>query len=142
MDPDGWLVTVPGHGETTLAQACALAAGCAAVAVAAVTDATFLGRHELGARALVIGIVVGVSTAMIRDWRHSAGVATFGALVFVGFLAHRYGNLTGDASAWRYTALIAFAACLGRSVRGAYPPAAAGERERTTATMPGQGWNR
>jgi hypothetical protein len=96
------------------------------VGVAALRDANFLGAQERGARAQVFGIVVGVSAAVIRDWRHSAGVAVFGVLVFVGFLAHRYGDLTGDASAWRYTVLIAFAACLGRTVRRANPQSAAG----------------
>ncbi|WP_034217397.1 hypothetical protein [Actinoplanes subtropicus] len=119
-----------GRDETTLAQAFALAAGCAAVTVAALTDAALLGPHELGARALVIGLVAGGAAVAIRDWRHSAGVAVFGTLVFVGFLAHRYGDLAGDGSAWRYTALILFLACLGRAIRGACPPAAPGFTDR------------
>src|SRR6185295_3914963 len=97
---------VLGRGETSLLQACALAMGCVAVVAAAEAAAAFLGPHELGARALVIALVVGVSTATAPRLRDGAGVALFGALVYVGFLVHRDGVLTGDASAWRYTAIL------------------------------------
>jgi len=117
---------VLGRGETSLLQACALAMGCVAVVAAAEAAAAFLGPHELGARALVIALVVGVSTATAPRLRDGAGVALFGALVYVGFLVHRDGVLTGDASAWRYTALVVFLAVLGRVVRWAYTSAGTG----------------
>jgi hypothetical protein len=89
-----------------------------------VAAAVFLGPHELGARALVIAIVVGGATATVRDRRSCAGVAVFGALVYVGFLAHRDGDLTGDASAWAYTVLITVLAASGQVVRWAFTSAA------------------
>lgn len=115
---------VPGRGETSLLQACGLAVGCAGVVVAASAAAAFLGPHALGARALVIALVVAAATATVRDWRSCAGVAVFGALVYVGFLAHRDGDLTGDASAWAYTVLITVLAVSGRVMRWAFTSAA------------------
>lgn len=108
-----------GRDETTLPQAYAPAAGCAAVVVAAFTAAAFLGPQDEAARALVVGAAAAVCVAATRNRRHGAGVAAFGMLVFVGFLAHRDGDLTGDPSAWRYAALIALLAVLGRLARRA-----------------------
>jgi len=126
MDPGRWLVMGPGRGETSLLQACAPAVGCGAVVVAAMAAAALLDPHEPGTRALVIALAVGGCTATARRLRDAAGVALFGALVYVGFLVHRDGVLTGDASAWRYTTLVVFLAVLGRVVRRAYTSAGPG----------------
>jgi hypothetical protein len=108
---------MPERGETSVAQACGLLAGCVAVVGAACAAALCFGPHDMVPRALLVGVAVGWSSALVRDWRHRAGTALFGALVFVGFLAHRDGDLTGGASAWSYTALIVLLAVLGHAAR-------------------------
>jgi hypothetical protein len=61
--------------------------------------------------------VVGVVAAVLTDWRACAGAAVLAALIYVGFLVHRDGVLTGDAAAWPYTIMIGLAAVLGRGAR-------------------------
>jgi hypothetical protein len=99
------------------AAAFGLAGGCAAVVGAALASAAFIPPGHLGARVLVMAVTVGVLAAVLSDWRACAGVAVVAALIFVGFLAHRDGVLTGDRSAWPYTIMIGLAAILGRGER-------------------------
>jgi hypothetical protein len=94
-----------------------LAGGSAAVVVAALAAAAFMPPGHVGARSLVMAVTVGVLAATLTDWRACAGVAVLAALIFVGFLAHRDGVLTGDPSAWPYTIMIGLAAVLGRGER-------------------------
>jgi cell division protein FtsW (lipid II flippase) len=94
-----------------------LAGGCAAAVVAALAAAAFMPPGHLGARMLVMAVTVGILAAVLTDWRACAGVAVVAALIFVGFLAHRDGVLTGDTRAWPYTIIIGVAAVLGRGRR-------------------------
>jgi hypothetical protein len=94
-----------------------LAAGCVAVVAVAFAAAALFGPAEQTDRAVVMAIGAGVLAAMLRDWRALAGVTVIAALVFVGFLAHQAGQLTGDPAAWRNTLIIGFAALLGRGPR-------------------------
>jgi hypothetical protein len=94
-----------------------LAGGCAAVVVTALAAAAFIAPDQMGARSLVMAVAVGVLAAVLTDWRACAGVAVVAAVIFVGFLAHRDGVLTGDTSAWSYTIMIGIAAVLGRGRR-------------------------
>jgi hypothetical protein len=91
-----------------------LAVGWAGVVVAAFTAAILFGPADLVARAVVMAIGAAVLAAVLRDWRSAAGITVLAALVFVGFLAHRAGQLTGDPAPWRYTLVIGVAAVLGR----------------------------
>jgi hypothetical protein len=115
-DPDGGLVMVSRQGVDAESAGFGLAAGCGAVVVAALA-AALLAPQDLAARALVVALTAGFTSVLIADWRACAGVTVFAGLVFVGFLAHRYGDLTGDASAWTYTIIIVLAALLGRGQR-------------------------
>src|SRR6266511_4155819 len=94
-----------------------LAGGSAAVVVAALAAAAFMPPGHVGARSLVMAVTVGVLAATLTDWRACAGIAVLAALIFVGFLAHRDGVLTGDPSAWPYTIMIGLAAVFGRGRR-------------------------
>ncbi|MEU4160490.1 hypothetical protein [Actinoplanes sp. NPDC026670] len=67
-------------------------------------------------RLLVMAVVVGALAATITDWRAVVAVTVFAALVYVGFLTHMYGDLTGSAG-WPNTIALAFAAFLGRGQR-------------------------
>jgi MFS family permease len=91
-----------------------LAVGCVAVVVAAFTAAALFSPAEQVARAAVVAVGVAGLAVVLRDWRAWAGGTVFAALVFVGFLAHQAGQLTGDAAPWRYTLIIGFGALLGR----------------------------
>ncbi|RLQ04896.1 hypothetical protein EAD96_13015 [Micromonospora sp. BL1] len=53
----------------------------------------------------------------MADLRAVAAVAALGAAVFVGFLAHRYGELIGAGDAWSRAVPIGFAAVLGTGYR-------------------------
>ena len=94
-----------------------LAGGCAAAVAAALATAAFVAPGQVGARSLAMAVTAGVLAAVVRDWRACLGVTAITALIFVGFLVHRDGDLTGDTSAWPYTILIGLAAILGRTQR-------------------------
>ena len=94
-----------------------LAGGCAVVIAAALAAAAMFAPAELGARLLVVAAAAGVLARFLIDWRACAGVTVFAALVFVGFLAHQAGDLTGDLTPWPYTIAIGLAAVLGRGQR-------------------------
>lgn len=93
-----------------------LAGGCVVVVVVALAVAGLIAPRDLGVRAAAMAVVVGVLAAVLRDRRAVLGVMAVAALIFVGFLDHRYGVLTG-AAAWKYTLPIAVAAALGRAIR-------------------------
>jgi len=103
--------------EGGLAEAFGLAGGCAVVVAAALVAAAVVAPGHFAPRVLIMAIAVGVVTAVLADWRACAGVAVVAALIFVGFLVHRDGDLTGSAGAWPYTLVIGLAALLGRSAR-------------------------
>jgi len=94
-----------------------LAGGCAAMGVVALGTAALVAPGDLAGRAAAMAMAVGVLAAVLVDWRASTGVTVVAALIFVGFLAHRDGDLTGSASAWPYTTAIGFALVLGRGAR-------------------------
>ena len=93
-----------------------LAGGSVVVAGTALATAGLIAPADLGVRAAAMAAVVAVLAAVLRDVRACLGVTAMAALIFVGFLDHRYGVLTG-ASAWRYTIPIVLAAVLGRGHR-------------------------
>ena len=94
-----------------------LAGGCVGVIGAAFAGAALFPVADPGARLLVMALAAGVVAAIVRDWRASLGVTVFAALVYVGFLDGRDGELTVHGSAWAYTLLIFLAALLGRGQR-------------------------
>lgn len=94
-----------------------LAGGCVGVIGAAFVGAALFPAGDSGARMLVMALAAGVVAAIVRDWRACLGVTVFAALVYVGFLAGRDGELTVHGSAWAYTLLIGLAALLGRGQR-------------------------
>ena len=83
----------------------------------ALVTAAVVAPAQLGARVTAMAVVTGVLAAVLRDWRACAGVTAVAALIFVGFLAHRDGILTGNPSAWDFTLAIGVAAVLGRGLR-------------------------
>jgi hypothetical protein len=94
-----------------------LAGGCTAVVLAAFATAALVSPDHFFVRAVVTAAAVGVVAAALTDWRACAGVAVFAALLYMGFLVHRDGVLTGDPTAWPYTIMIGLAALLGRGER-------------------------
>jgi hypothetical protein len=94
-----------------------LVAGTVAVVVAGFVAVALFPAPGLAGRLVVTAITVGLFAAMATDWRAAAGVAVLAALVFVGFLTHRYGVLTGDPMPWSVTPLLGFAMLLGRGYR-------------------------
>lgn len=94
-----------------------LAAGGVAVVAAAFAAAAAFGPREPIGRVLIMGVAAGLLAVLVREWRAVAGVAAIAALVYVGFLAHRAGQLSGDPTPWPYTLVIGLAALLGRGWR-------------------------
>ena len=105
----------PGSDGTSAAFG--LAGGCAAVVIVALATAALVAPGDLAGRVAAMAVAVGVLAAVLVDWRASLGVAVAAALIFVGFLAHRDGDLTGGTSAWAYTIAIGLALVLGRAQR-------------------------
>ena len=103
--------------DLTTSAAFGLAGGFAAVVVAALAAAAVFAPAEQGARLLVMAATAGVLARFLLDWRACLAVTVIAALVFVGFLAHQAGDLTGDLAPWPYTIAIGFAALLGRGQR-------------------------
>jgi hypothetical protein len=105
--------------EWGLGAAFDLVIGWAGVVLAAFTAAILFRPAEPVERAVVMAVGAAVLAAVMRDWRATAGITVLAALVFVGFLAHQAGELTGDPAPWRYTLIIGAAAVLGRAGRAA-----------------------
>jgi hypothetical protein len=96
-----------------------LAGGFTTVVAAALVTAAILPAGERFARLVAMAVVTAMLAVVIADGRAAAGVTVAAALVFVGFLAHRFGVLTGDPHAWLSTPVIVLAAALGRVIRAA-----------------------
>ncbi|MFE9692624.1 hypothetical protein [Micromonospora sp. NPDC005806] len=94
-----------------------VARGAALVVGAALLAAAAFAPTELAGRILLMAVVVGAYAAVVVDLRAVAAVAALAAATFVGFLAYRYGDLTGGGNAWSYAVLIGLAAALGRGYR-------------------------
>jgi len=106
--------------EWGLSAAFDLAIGWGGVVVAAFSAAILFKAAEEVDRAVVMAIGVAVLAAVMRDWRATAGITVLAALVFVGFLVHQAGQLTGNPAPWRYTLIIGAAAAFGRAARALY----------------------
>jgi hypothetical protein len=118
-----------------------LAGGSTAVVAAAFLTAAAVAPGHLAVRAVLLAVTVGVVAAIVHDWRACAGVTVLAALVYVGFLVHHDGVLTGNATGWPYTVGIGFAAVVGRAERRMRRAEAAWEAATGTADsrpMPGR----
>ncbi|WP_146179830.1 hypothetical protein [Micromonospora sp. RP3T] len=94
-----------------------VAGGVLLVVGSALVAAAVFAPGELPGRVLLIAIAVGAYAAVVADLRAVAAVTALGAATFVGFLAHRFGELTGSGDGWSHAVLIGFAAVLGTGYR-------------------------
>ncbi|MDG4759014.1 MULTISPECIES: hypothetical protein [unclassified Micromonospora] len=102
-----------------------VAIGWAVMIGAALLAGVLFAPAELPARTLVMSVAAGAYAAVVADLRAVAAVTGLGMATFVGFLAHRFGDLTAGTDAWSYAVVIAFAATLGagyRWLRSLAPP--------------------
>lgn len=120
------------NGDAWPSEAFGLAGGCATVVLAALATAAFVAPGHVVARAAVMAVVVGVLAAVLARFRACAGAAVLAALIYIGFLVHRDGVLTGDTSAWTYTIMIGLAGVLGRGGRWIWRT----EESRAPVTVP------
>ncbi|WP_446218110.1 hypothetical protein [Micromonospora sp. IBHARD004] len=104
------------YGEST-PTGISVAVGWAAMVGAVLLAAAVFPPVDLAARALLVAVAAGAYAALVADLRAVAAVTALAMATFVGFLAHRFGELTGGGDAWTYAALIAFAAVLGAGYR-------------------------
>lgn len=102
-----------------------VAIGWAGMLGAAGLAAALFSPAELPGRLLVVAVAAGVFAAVVADLRAVAAVTGLAMATFVGFLANRFGDLTGDADAWWYATLIGFASALGAGYRRMRPGRAA-----------------
>ncbi len=93
-----------------------LAVGAIAMAVAAGVDAALFSG--IAVQLVVMALAVGVYAALVDDTRAAVVTAGLGLLLFTGFLANRYGELTWDGTTtlWHLVAFI-LAAGLGLGLR-------------------------
>ncbi|MEU7842734.1 hypothetical protein AB0B39_17440 [Micromonospora sp. NPDC049114] len=84
---------------------------------AALLAAAAFPAAELPGRAFIMAIAAGGFAVVTADLRAVAVVTGLGMATFVGFLANRFGDLTGAADGWSYTAVIVFASVLGVGYR-------------------------
>lgn len=95
-----------------------LAIGCVVMVAAAFLAAALFPPDAIPARLVVLAVVVGVFAAVVPDIRAALGVAGLSVLVFTGFLANHYGELTTrDGDVWWYALLIGSAATIGTGLR-------------------------
>jgi hypothetical protein len=128
--------------------------GALTMVASALLAAGMFDRGELPARLVVVTVAVAAYAAVVADWRAVAATTAMAVAVFVGFLSHRYGDLTHLTSVdVRYALVIGFACVLGatcRWMRTSLPtPGGAGAGRRpppprpvdvsvgTTPTVPG-----
>ncbi|WP_446210265.1 hypothetical protein [Micromonospora sp. IBSANI012] len=104
------------YGERTPA-GISVAVGWAVMVGTVLLGAAVFPPVDLPARALLVAVAAGAYAALVADLRAVAAVTALAMATFVGFLAHRFGELTGGGGAWTYAALIAFAAVLGTGYR-------------------------
>ncbi|MFG1871762.1 hypothetical protein [Micromonospora arborensis] len=84
---------------------------------AALLAGALFSSAELPARTLVMCLAAGLYAALVPDLRAVIAVTGLGMATFVGFLAHRFGELNAGGNAWSYAVVIAFAATLGAGYR-------------------------
>lgn len=90
-----------------------LAVGSLTMIVAALIDSAAFSPDHTGDRLALMAAAVAVFCA-VAGWRSGLPVAAVGYLIFDGFLANRYGNLTWDHQAGpRALGVLALAATVG-----------------------------
>jgi hypothetical protein len=94
-----------------------LAATMAGLVLAALAAAALFPGADPIARVLWMAVAAGLLAAWVGDGRVAVAVAVAAALLFVGFLTHRYGDLLGDLTPWSYAPVIGSAVLLGRAGR-------------------------
>ncbi|SCG44809.1 hypothetical protein [Micromonospora inositola] len=94
-----------------------VAAGAVLVVAATLLAAAVFPAPDLAGRALLVAVAVGAYAAGVADLRTVGAVAALAVATFVGFLAHRFGELTGGGDAWSYTPVIVLAVVLGAGYR-------------------------
>jgi hypothetical protein len=93
-----------------------LAAGSVAMIVVALIDSVAFTPDHTGDRLAVIAAAIAVFS-VVGGWQSALPVAAVGYLLYDGFLANRYGELTWDhRTGPRAVGVIAFAVVLGLSV--------------------------
>jgi len=97
--------------------AVSVAIGWAVMIGAALLAGALFSPAELPARTLLMCVAAGAYAAVVADLRAVVAVTGLAMATFVGFLAHRFGELTGGGDAWSYAVVIAFAATLGAGYR-------------------------
>jgi uncharacterized protein DUF4118 len=94
----------------------ALAAGSLTMIAAALIDSAAFPPHDTGDRLTVMAAVVAVF-CVVGGWRSGLPVAVVSYLLFDGFLANRYGELTWDHQTGPHAiGVITLAAALGLAV--------------------------
>ncbi|MEV0726574.1 hypothetical protein AB0I37_27815 [Micromonospora purpureochromogenes] len=94
-----------------------VAVGWAVMIGTALLAAATIPATDLPTRALLVAVAAGGFAALVADLRAVAAVTALAMATYVGFLAHRFGELTGGGDAWSYAVVIAFAAALGTGYR-------------------------
>ncbi|SCL32976.1 hypothetical protein GA0070624_4615 [Micromonospora rhizosphaerae] len=104
------------YGEPT-PTGVSVAVGWVVMVGVALLAAAMFPPAELPPRAVLMAVAAGAYAALVADLRAVAAVTALATATFVGFLAHRFGELTGGGHAWSYAAVIALAAALGTGYR-------------------------
>ncbi|MFF5175918.1 hypothetical protein ACFY3U_25290 [Micromonospora sp. NPDC000089] len=104
------------YGEPT-PTGVSVAVGWVVVAGTALLAAAAVPAGDLPTRALLVAVAAGVYAARVADLRAVVAVTALAMATYVGFLAHRFGELTGGGEAWSYAMVIPFAAALGAGYR-------------------------
>jgi len=94
----------------------AVAAGSLTMIVAALIDSAAFPPHDAGDRLTVMAAAIAVF-CVVAGWQSGLPVAAVGYLLFDGFLANRYGELTWDHQTGpRAIGVIALAAAFGLAI--------------------------
>jgi hypothetical protein len=94
----------------------AVAAGSLTMIVAALIDSAAFPPHDAGDRLMVMATAIAVF-CVVAGWQSGLPVAAVGYLLFDGFLANRYGELTWDHQTGpRAIGVIALAVALGLTI--------------------------
>ncbi|HEV8529276.1 MAG TPA: hypothetical protein VGS60_17300 [Actinomycetes bacterium] len=94
----------------------AVAAGSLTMIVAALIDSAAFPPHDAGDRLMVMATAIAVF-CVVAGWQSGLPVAAVGYLLFDGFLANRYGELTWDHQTGpRAIGVIALAAAFGLAI--------------------------
>jgi len=100
-----------------------VAVGCLVMVGVSLLAAAVFTPSELAARAGPATVAVGGYAAVVADPRAVLTVTALSLATYVGFLAHRFGELTGSVNAWSYASIIGLAAGLGAGYRRVYTSA-------------------